>query len=185
MKPLPPNLPPAACGSEAGSVMAVVLMIMVLLSLGGMSAIHLSMVESFIVRNAGLYKQNFHLAEMAAMEGVREILNEENSGRLQPGAQPWIWRLRDWNEAVKNGIPDTGYAVPRAVTDKVITTVHQRGEAGADTLRYYFAGWTGEGGNSINSGKTARWFNGRVIGVYDSPRYGRAWVEIGVVKQFY
>ncbi len=184
MKPANPAGVPAVHSGETGSVMAVVLMIMVLLSLGGMSAIHLSMMESGIVRNAGLYKQNFQLAEMAAMEGVREILNEKNPARLQPGGQQWIWRIREWNEAAKNGIPDTGYAVPRAVTDKVITTIHQRGEAGADTLRYYFAGWTGEGGNSINSGKTARWFNGRVIGVYDSPRYGRAWVEIGVVKQF-
>ncbi len=184
MKPLPPNLPPAVCGSQTGSVMAVVLMIMVLLSLGGMSAIHLSMVESGIVRNAGLYKQNFQLAETAAMEGVREILNEKNPARLQPGAQQWIWHLHEWNEAAGKGIPETGYAVPRAVTEKVITTIHRRGEAGADTLRYYFAGWTGDGGNSINTGKTDRWFNGRVIGVYDSPRYGRAWVEIGVVKQF-
>lgn len=169
---------------ESGTILAVVLMIMMLLTLGGVSAIRLSMMESFIVRNAGLYKQNLHLAEAAAMEGVREILNEKNPSRLKPGEQQWVWRIQDWEDSAAKGIPQQGYAVPRIVTENIVTTVKRRGEEDCDTLRYYLAGWEAAGGSSLNSGQTNRWRKGRVIGVYDSPRYGRAWVEVGIVKKF-
>ena len=177
------HFPPGISGAS-GSVMAVVLMIMTLLALGGMTAIHLSRMESWMVRNSGFYRQNLHLAEMAAMEGLREILNERDPARLRPGGQPWIWRAQDWHDAAAAGVPESGYAVPRMVTQGDVMTINQRQEVHAGTLRYYFAGWTPAGDDSLNQGQTARWQTGKVIGVYDSPRYGRAWVEIGVLKKF-
>ena len=169
---------------DAGSVMAVVLMIMTLLALGGMTAIHLSRMESWMVRNSGFYRQNLHLAEMAAMEGLREILNERDPDRLRPGSRPWIWRTQDWHQAAAAGIPDHGFAVPQMVTQGAVSIINRRGEAGDGTLRYYFAGWSPVADDSLTRGQSARWQTGKVIGVYDSPRYGRAWVEIGVLKKF-
>lgn len=170
--------------ADGGAVMVIVLMVLVLLTMGGMSAVHLSVTESFIVRNAGLHAQNRKLAEMAAMEGLREILGERDASMLQPGARDWIWETDDWESAAAGALPTHNFAVPRAVSGKAVEVIENRGETNADTLRYYVAGWTDADGDSIGITNQPVWQKGRVIGVYDSPRYGRAWVEIGVMKKF-
>lgn len=172
------------CSADGGAVMVIVLMVLVLLTMGGMSAVHLSVTESFIVRNAGLHAQNRKLAELAAMEGLREILGERDSAMLRPGARDWIWETDDWDNAASAAIPSHGYAVPRAVSNKALEVIENRRETNADTLRYYVAGWTDADGDSIGITNQPVWQKGRIIGVYDSPRYGRAWVEVGVMKKF-
>ncbi len=172
------------CSAEGGAVMVIVLMVLVLLTMGGMSAVHLSVTESYIVRNAGLHAQNRKLAEMAAMEGLREILGERDPSMLDPGARDWIWETGDWDNAASGSLPSHGYAVPRAVSNKAVDVIETRGETNADTLRYYVAGWTDADGDSIGITNQPVWQKGRIIGVYDSPHFGRAWVEVGVVKKF-
>lgn len=164
--------------------MVIVLVVLLVLSLGGISVINRSVTESYIVRNSGFQKQNLQLAEMAALEGLREILRIRDAANLKPGAKQWIWCTNDWNDAARGKIPDSGYAVPRTVSEKTINTMKQRGETDKGTLRYYFAGWEDAKNESISMRTTAKWRTGIITGVYDSPRHGRAWVEIGVLKKF-
>ena len=164
--------------------MVIVLLVLFILTLGGISAINLSVTESYIVRNSGFHKQNLQLAEMAALEGLREILTIRDAADLQPGGKEWIWSVTDWNDAAHGAIPDSGYGVPRTVSEKTINTMEQRGETDKGTLRYYFAGWEVAKDETISMRATAKWRTGSIIGVYDSPRHGRAWVEIGVLKKF-
>jgi hypothetical protein len=169
---------------DNGSVLVIVLLILVLLTMGGITAINLSVAESYIVRNSGFHAQNRQLAELAAMEGLRSILGERNPARLNPGAQEWFWTQDDWNTLARGKIPDHNYAVPGSVTEKTIKSIERRGEATAGTLRYFFVGWEDAEMESITIGDAPRWRKGKVIGVYDSPRYGRAWTEVGVIRKF-
>ncbi len=169
---------------RSGSVLVIVLLVLMLISIGGISAINLAVFESQVIRNSGLYRQNLFLAETAAQTGARIVLNERDPSRLLPGERDWIWGMDDWLSRAGTSLPDNGYAVFGDFSEETLRILEQRGEAGKDTLRWYAAGWKDVSGESIRVSNNAGWRKGIVVGVYDSRRYGRAWVEIGVVKKF-
>ena len=169
---------------RSGSVLVIVLLVLMLISIGGISAINLAVFESYVIRNSGLYRQNLFLAETAAEMGARIVLNERDPSRLEPGARDWLWDMHEWLSRAGISLPDKGYAVFGDFSEETLCILEQRGEAEKDTLRWYAAGWKDIAGESIRVSKKARWRKGIVVGVYDSKRYGRAWVEIGVVKKF-
>jgi hypothetical protein len=174
---------------EKGSVMVIVLMVLVLVTLGGIAAINSSVTESFIVRNSAIHKQNLQLAEIAALEGFREILTRNDATQLLPGevsAPVWIRDMSLWNndpavsdESDVNNFPLTDNN--SGVTQ--INTLVQRGEGNDDLLRYYFIGWRDAPQSSLVM-TGSMWRQGRVIGIYNSDIYGLASVEVGVVKRF-
>jgi hypothetical protein len=178
-----------AATDEKGSVMVIVLMVLVLVTLGGIAAINSSVTESFIVRNSAIHKQNLQLAEIAALEGFREILTRNDATQLLPGevsAPVWIRDISLWNndptvsdESDVNSFPlnDNNSGVTQ------INTLEQREEGNDDLLRYYFIGWQDAPQSSLVM-TGSMWRQGRVIGLYNSDRYGLASVEVGVVKRF-
>lgn len=194
-KRLETRMTKVAVSDEKGSVIVIVLLVLLLLTLGGISATNMSVTESFIVRNSGIHKQNLQLAEMAALEGFREILSRYTAEELLPGESltpDWIRDRNIWNNDPSvndiqddNSFPlnDNNSAVPFSNPGIDINTMVQRGDADDPMLRYYFIGWR-EAPQSSLVMTTAMWRQGRVIGVYDSERYGRASVEIGVLKRF-
>jgi hypothetical protein len=171
---------------EKGSVMVVVLIVLVLVTLGGIAAINSSVTESFIVRNTAIHKQNLQLAEMAALEGFREVLTRNDASDLLPGATVWIRDMSLWNNdpTVNDSENDNGFPLTDNNSAEVqVSTLGQRGEAGDDPLRYYFLGWRDAPQSSLVM-TAGMWRQGRVIGIYNSERFGLASVEIGVIKRF-
>ena len=160
---------------EKGSVMIIALIVLALVTLGGISAINSSVTESFIVRNSAIHKQNLQLAEMAALEGFREILNRNDATELLPGevsAPSWILDEEPLFPLTENN----SVAVQ-------VNTIEQRGETEDDPLHYFFIGWWDAPQSSLVM-TTGMWRQGRVIGIYNSESYGLASVELGVIKRF-
>jgi hypothetical protein len=171
---------------EKGSVMVVVLIVLVLVTIGGRAAIRSSVTESFIVRNSAIHKQNLQLAEMAALEGFREVLTRNDALDLLPGAEVWIRDISLWNNdpTVNDSENDNGFPLTEDNSAVVqVSTLGQRGEAPDDPLRYYFIGWRDAPQSSLVM-TTSMWRQGRVIGIYNSERFGLASIEIGVIKRF-
>ena len=168
-----------------GSVMVIVIIILALLTLAGISATNMSITESYIVRNTGIYKQNVALAEMAALEGVRRLLDENNPALLDPDRLPNDWlnpksMNQDFNTLV---LTDNNSVVPAGVISGDINVIGRRGETAATPLRYYFAGWAPPAKNSLKATGPS-WKTGKVVGSYSSGSYGRVRVEIGIKKKF-
>ena len=65
--------------NEEGSAMLVALMILMVLTIIGVSSSNTTTVELQIVRNDGIYKQNLYLAEAAAQEAIQNIWNISRS----------------------------------------------------------------------------------------------------------
>ena len=186
----PDRLDWAGADNQTGSAMVIALMVLLLLTLAGIAATNLAVTESFIVRNSGIHKQNLQLAEMAALEGLREILTRNGAEELIAGAAlapDWIRDRNLWNNnptlnlAGVDSFPLT--VVNSAAAQQQSDTLVVRGEAGDEPLRYYFVGWRDMPGASLKM-TAAMWRQGRVISVYDSDRFGLASVEVGVVKLF-
>lgn len=179
-------MPEPSGSGERGSIMVIVLIVLVLLTLAGISATNMSVTESFIVRNTAIQKQNLQLAEMAAMEGLREILTRNNAWELAPGAEVWLRDISLWNNDPTVDDPTNDNNFPLTDNNSVAAAaalLDDRGETDEDPLRYYFVGWRGAPLNSIVM-TGPMWRQGRVIAVYDSEDYGLASVEVGVVKRF-
>ncbi len=185
------EIEPAARAGDKGSIILVVLMVLVLLTLGGIAATDLVITESHIVRNTAIHKQNLQLAEMAALEGLRFILTENDPRDLAPGGAgvpDWFRDVSVWdndptkNSSYPNGFPltDDNSTAPAA---ELLGLLDQRGETADTPLRYYFVGWRTAPNSSLVMTAT-QWQQGRVIAVYDSDRYGLASVELGVIKRF-
>lgn len=181
---------------QEGSVIVIALLILVTLTLGGITATQRSTTESFIVRNTAIYKQNLQLAETAAMEGIGELMRREDL------TEDWVNDKSIWDDNPANAddsddnsypLTDDNSRIPVAVEEGELAVLEQRGEIERDaggnvtnsTLRYYVIGWdhsaAGAGGSDsiVSKPGKGRWQRGRVIGSYDSPRFGGKTIEIG------
>ncbi len=180
---------PVAKTGEKGSIILVVLMVLVLLTLGGIAATDLVVTESGIVRNTAIHKQNLLLAEMAAMEGLRDILTRNDAPDLAPGgvgAPAWFKDIATWDNDPTVDDPGDDDNFPLTNNNSAVaaaTLLDERGETAAAPLRYYFVGWR-DAPNSSLVMTNAQWRQGRVIAIYDSVTYGLASVELGVIKRF-
>jgi Tfp pilus assembly protein PilX len=78
--------------NEKGSAIVVGLMILMVVTIIGVSATNTTTVEQQIVRNDGIYKQNLYLAEAAAQEGIQRIWNMSRSDpfQLERKAPAWL-----------------------------------------------------------------------------------------------
>ena len=77
-------------GNEDGSVLVVALLMMVFLSLLGLSSTTTSSIELQIAGNDRSYKQNLYRAEAAAMEAVQRLENETSEQVLVERTADWL-----------------------------------------------------------------------------------------------
>ena len=77
--------------SEEGSAMLVALMILMVLTIIGVSSSNTTTVELQIVRNDGIYKQNLYLAEAAAQEAIQNIWNISRSDPILLEKRAPVW----------------------------------------------------------------------------------------------
>ena len=79
--------------NEEGSAIVASLMILVILTIIGISATNTTSVELQIVRIDGIYKQNLYLAEAAAQEAIQRIWNISRSDPIllegDSDCMPW------------------------------------------------------------------------------------------------
>ncbi len=164
---------------EGGSIILVVLLILTLLTVAGISATYMSTTESFIVRNATIHKQNLQMAEAAAYVGARRILNLDEEPQ-----KDWIFDIND-DPAENTRFYELGAGEKIDDNVEIYTPylLEQRGEAGDETLWYYFV-WTFLPDIDETEGKFTDDHEGKVVGVYNSRTYGRAAVEVGIRKAF-
>lgn len=188
---------------QQGSVLVIALLVLVLMSLGGITATQRSVTESFTIRNTALHKQNVYLAETAALEGVRRILDVRSFEALQPGEEHhWIRAESTWNDNPGQADASDLDSYPLVLLDPTdpdddggnawpaqggTGILQQRGEVQFDgdtvtetTLRYYAVGWRDTPGEEMGLSQEALVRTGRVVGVYNSDRYGRKTVEFGL-----
>lgn len=185
--------------NEKGSVIVIALIVLVILTLGGISAIQRSVTESFIVRNSAIYKQNLQLAESAAAMGMREIIQIDPDDLEDNNLpEPWMMSKGDWETAPLANFGDFDDTNSKSYVEtykeetgaEELPGTHplkQRGEEGGGTLRYYFVGWElapGEDQVQAALGEEPVQWLGRVIGAYESEHFGRKWIELGVGKKF-
>lgn len=76
----------AALGGEDGSVLVLALIMLVLLTLVGNSANQIASVEMQIAGNEAVYKNNFYLAEAAAMQSIQGLENTD----LKASPPAWL-----------------------------------------------------------------------------------------------
>lgn len=169
---------------ENGSIIVIALVVLVLMTLAGISATHMSVTESYIVRNTAINNQNLQLAESAAREGLRRILNRDHPADLATDSE--VWMLSRSNDPDKDDESELsalarGNKLEEAKPASESAILGQRGES--NTLWYYFVGWDAAKGSSLKTTQP-QWQAGKVVGFYNSSQYGRAAVELGVLKRF-
>jgi Tfp pilus assembly protein PilX len=89
------NSPVAPCdcriGSEDGFVLVLSLMVLVVLTLLGISATDTSVIEVQIAGNDNVAKMLFYNAESAAHEAAQRLQNERDENKLKAARTPFVW----------------------------------------------------------------------------------------------
>ncbi len=187
-----------------GSVIVVALLVLLLMSIIGLSATGTSVNESFIIRNVGIYRQNLNLVEAAVLEVTQDalFLVSDPAAELavdSPIRADYMVSETTWNASGKNddwydtaslgrvldGAPNVfpQYRVPRFINDTTLIN-GVRAEAG-DPLRVALVGWLPAAGGSIKlyASQSIR-LEGRVMAEYASEDYGVTRLEMGIEREF-
>ena len=122
---------PPARSQERGSVLIISLILLVLLTMIGVTASKTSEIEVMIAGNERVYKQNFYLAEGAAMQGaqIMELTDLVNVGL------PWLM-----DEDNKN---DGGAELPAASYSDIQAHIYES-DNWTDAFSSELAGLAGE-----------------------------------------
>jgi Tfp pilus assembly protein PilX len=169
--------PLSPLSNQQGSVMVIALMILVVVTIVGIASMNDSRTEQQLVRNEAIYKQDFYLAESAAIEGAQRLNNLNDRWVLQNQAQPWLNQNED-NTGVNLTDPgnwDTGGATPNAAVAGVDV-------AGDGTYTVVDERTADDGSLNPNSPQVHEF---RVLGQYfPAGRNNPILIEIGYRKQF-
>ena len=154
--------------NQNGSVIVIALLVLVAMTLGGVTATQRSITESFTVRNAAIHKQNLQLAEMAAMEGAGRIMMEDS--------------MPDLMHAFGHDVtaPDETETLEAVETGLMNALLQRRG---TQTLEFYTINAGVRPGDSLTQDDRIT-LSVMVLGVYESDDYGRKTVEVGVQKLY-
>jgi len=77
--------------NEEGSAIVIALIILVLLTMIGITATDNTVIELQIVRNEAIYRQNFYKAEAAVIEAAERMEDQTNTAMLMPSTTTWGW----------------------------------------------------------------------------------------------
>lgn len=109
--------------NEKGSAIVFSLLILVVLTILGISSVTTSIIEMKIVHNEKIYQKNFYQAESAAMEAVKRIEIEKDTDKLRPGLTTYEWLkddvidMTDTANWLSNGSISDNSAISLASTD--------------------------------------------------------------------
>ncbi len=97
-----PKHPVSPMGNQDGSVILIALMLLVVMTVIGLSASRTSVTESYILRNTAIYNQNIDLLQSAAEELAEDVLikiPDPAAPYLSPSSPikaPYIISMNDW-----------------------------------------------------------------------------------------
>ena len=185
--------------------MVIALMVLAIMTVLGLMSADMTVTENFIIRNAGIHKQNVDLVESALMEGLQDLIQIDASDpdNLAPdnASNDWIvsddndWTTDDWyNSGFAGRLLDANNSdIPELISNNntnSVSTLNTRGEEGNGNLRIAIVGWEGAPGASLKSAGPTR-KAGRIIAEYvsadgsdDANGYGMLRMEIGVERVF-
>ncbi len=192
--------------NDKGAVILIALMTLALMMIIGLTAVNMSISESFSIRNIGIQKQNLRIVEGAALEGVQRIMDMEFDGDIsdldpKKTSQVWVCDDDQWSNAV--GAKWTSDSFTGPVLNENNSTVPQWISAGGgaenlilaqrgewnqghltrSSLRYTLVGWNTAGGNTLRATAPAR-RSGRLLAEYASDDFGILRIEIGLERKF-
>lgn len=188
-----------------GSIIVVALLVLLLMSIVGLSATSTSVSESFIIRNAGIYRQNLNLVEAAAFEVTQDavlvLTDPERLSVDHPSRVDYVIAVAEWTAGSpsKNddwydpaslgrvldgdGTAFPQYRVPTFLDD--VTMIDDVRAEGNDPLRVALVGWAPSRRGSIKQfASQAVRLEGRVMAEYASADYGVTRLEVGIEREF-
>ena len=190
--------------NQEGSIIVIALMVLAIMTVIGLMSADTTITENFIIRNAGIHKQNVSLVEATVMEGLQDRIQIDatDPDNLSPDtvANDWInsddtaWTTGDWyDEDSATQLNANNSVVPNLVSNNntnSMSMLNIRGEEGASNLRVAVVGWDSAPGASLKGTKATR-KAGRVLAEYISTDgggndngFGMLRMEIGVERVF-
>ena len=152
--------------NEDGSVLLLAVVILMLLTVMGISATTTSTIEVQIAANDALYKENFYLAEAAVMEAAQRI-DDASDNDLLPASTTFSWLTDDTVD-----MDDPDIMIANSATSSI-----------DPNTRY---GVVCEGiapGGSLDMASPTQLYQYAVYGIYSS-NIGQAHISIGYRKRF-
>lgn len=161
--------------NEEGSAIVVALMILMIITIIGISSSNTTTVELQIVRNDGIYKQNLYLAEAAAQEAVQLIWNISRTDPFLLERRSPVWLNDDavidmtdigtWDD---DGADNDDTALVSSLDADASLAVEDVGIASGGSL-------------DISSGTNAHDFTVYGLGTHNN---GRAFIQIGYRERY-
>jgi len=161
--------------NEEGSAIVVALMILMVVTITGISSSKTTTVELQIVRNDGIYKQNLYLAEAAAQEAVQRIWNISRTDPLLLEGRSPVWL----NDPAANDMTNTANWDDDGA-DNNDTALVSSLDVDA-SLAVGDVGIASDGSLDISSGSNAHDF--AVFGL-STRNNGRVFIQIGYRERF-
>jgi len=124
--------------NEKGSAIVVALMVLMVLTIVGISSTNTTIVELQTVRNEGIYKQNLYLAEAAAQEAIQRLYNQAQTDPAELKNKTPVWlnddtvdfaNANNWDSDATGG--DDNSLVAALDPDTVLTIVDRGISPGA------------------------------------------------------
>jgi len=115
--------------NEDGSTIVFALLILVVLTILGISSATTSTIEMKIVHNEKIYQRNFYQAESATMEAAERIEIEKDTDQLRPGLTNYVWLkddtidMTDMTNWVGDGLVNDNSSPSLVSTDSRFATV--------------------------------------------------------------
>ena len=155
---------------ENGVVVVIALMMLVFLTILGISATTTTQTEMRIARNENTFRQNLYSAECAAMAGVQILENETDTSELEDLSPDWLHgSLPDSDiRSETNWDPSNGYS--NQVLD--------------ETTRYLAVYQGIADGSSLDIGTQSTSLHDFLIYGCSTKNHGEALVEVGYRKRF-
>jgi Tfp pilus assembly protein PilX len=126
--------------NEKGAVIVFALMILLIVTIVGLSSSRTSTTELLIVRNEGVYKQNLYLAEGAAQEAIQRIWNTSRSdpSQLINRSPAWLNNdtldMMDFGNWDSDGVDDDDTSLVSALNEDTSLSVIANGIAAGGSL---------------------------------------------------
>ncbi len=161
--------------NEEGSAILIALMILIVLTIIGVTSSNRTIMELNIVRNEGIYKQNLYLAEAAAQEAVQRIWNISRTDPLllEKRSPEWLnddaaidmTNTANWDD---DGADNDDTALVSSLDADASLAVEDVGIASGGSL-------------DISSGTSAHDFTVYGLGTQNN---GRVFIQIGYRERF-
>ena len=161
--------------NEEGSAILIALMILMVLTIIGVTSSNRTIMELNIVRNEGIYKQNLYLAEAAAQEAVQRIWNISRTDPLllEKRSPEWLnddaaidmTNTANWDD---DGADNDDTALVSSLDADASLAVEDVGIASGGSL-------------DISSGTNAHDFTVYGLGTHNN---GRAFIQIGYRERY-